>query len=80
MPSLQDQLLKAGLVDKNKANKVRKEKQKNRKNVFHCIIYLSRSSFRTEPFYYQPLTLAAKYPLFLISCLALDTLILVVAS
>src|SRR5210317_2583476 len=28
MASLQDQLLKAGLVDKNKANKVRKEKQK----------------------------------------------------
>ncbi|MCP4430396.1 MAG: DUF2058 domain-containing protein [Gammaproteobacteria bacterium] len=28
MASLQDQLLKAGLVDKNKANKVKKEKQK----------------------------------------------------
>lgn len=31
MPSLQDQLLKAGLVDKNKANKVKKEKQKKNK-------------------------------------------------
>ena len=31
MPSLQDQLLKAGLVDKNKANKVRKETQKKNK-------------------------------------------------
>jgi len=28
MASLQDQLLKAGLVDKNKANKSKKEKQK----------------------------------------------------
>ncbi|RLA12560.1 MAG: DUF2058 domain-containing protein, partial [Gammaproteobacteria bacterium] len=28
MASLQDQLLKAGLVDKNKANKAKKEKQK----------------------------------------------------
>ena len=31
MASLQDQLLKAGLVDKNKANKVKKEKQKKAK-------------------------------------------------
>jgi uncharacterized protein YaiL (DUF2058 family) len=31
MPSLQDQLLKAGLVDKSKANKVKKEKQKKSK-------------------------------------------------
>lgn len=32
MASLQDQLLKAGLVDKNKANKAKKEKQKQTKN------------------------------------------------
>ncbi len=31
MASLQDQLLKAGLVDKNKANKTKKEKQKQAK-------------------------------------------------
>lgn len=31
MASLQDQLLKAGLVDKNKANKAKKEKQKQAK-------------------------------------------------
>jgi len=31
MASLQDQLLKAGLVDKNKANKAKKEKQKKTK-------------------------------------------------
>ena len=31
MASLQDQLLKAGLVDKNKANKANKEKQKKAK-------------------------------------------------
>ncbi len=32
MSSLQDQLLKAGLVDKNKANKAKKEKQKRAKS------------------------------------------------
>ncbi|MCP4187964.1 MAG: DUF2058 domain-containing protein [Gammaproteobacteria bacterium] len=32
MASLQDQLLKAGLVDKNKANKAKKEKQKQTKH------------------------------------------------
>lgn len=32
MASLQDQLLKAGLVDKNRANKAKKEKQKQSKN------------------------------------------------
>ena len=33
MPSLQDQLLKAGMIDKGKAQKIRKEKQKKRKQT-----------------------------------------------